>query len=55
MLLDTDGATAKGWGVKVFPTTLTLDVRGKPRDRVQGEVDWTSGEAEKLIAKLLKA
>lgn len=55
VLLDTDGATAKGWGVKVFPTTLTLDVRGKPRDRVQGEVDWTSGAAEKLIARLIKA
>jgi len=55
VLLDTDGATAKGWGVRVFPTTLTLDARGKPRDRVQGEVDWTGAEAEKLIARLLKA
>lgn len=54
ILLDLDGAVAKSTGVRVFPTTLTIDARGRPRDRVQGEVDWTGAEAEKLIAKLLK-
>ena len=41
VLLDLDGQAARRWGVKVFPTTLTLDRRGQPRHRVQGEVDWT--------------
>ena len=54
VLLDTDGQAARQWGVKVFPTTLMLDSRGRPRQRVQGEMDWTSSAAEKLIASLLK-
>jgi len=40
--------------VKVFPTTLMMDVAGRPRLRVKGEVDWTGPAAEKLIAGLLK-
>ncbi len=52
VLLDVDGQVAKRWGVKVFPTTLTLDSRGNPRQRVQGQVDWTGKAAEKLIASL---
>lgn len=54
VLLDSDGRTARQWGVKVFPTTLMLDSRGQPRLRVRGEVDWTSSAAEKLIAGLMK-
>jgi thiol-disulfide isomerase/thioredoxin len=54
VLLDTDGLAARQWGVKMFPTTLMLDSRGQPRQRVKGEVDWTSSAAEKLIAGLMK-
>ncbi|MGH8858834.1 MAG: TlpA family protein disulfide reductase [Polaromonas sp.] len=54
VLLDVDGKVARQWGVKVFPTTLMLDSQGQPRQRVQGEVDWTSSAAEKLIAGLFK-
>ncbi len=54
VLLDTQGETARRWGVKVFPTTLMIDSRGRPRSRVQGEVDWTGSAAEKLIAGLIK-
>lgn len=54
VLLDLDGKVARGWGVKVFPTTLMIDRTGRPRQRVTGEVDWTSPAAEKLIAGLLK-
>ena len=53
VLLDLDGQAAQRWGVKVFPTTLTLDHRGQPKHRVQGEVDWASSAAEKLISELL--
>ena len=54
VLLDLDGKAARAWGVKVFPTTLMMDVAGRPRLRVKGEVDWTGPAAEKLIAGLLK-
>jgi thiol-disulfide isomerase/thioredoxin len=54
VLLDLDGKAARGWDVKVFPTTLMIDVKGRPRLRVKGEVDWTGPAAEKLIAGLLK-
>lgn len=54
VLLDFDGRVAGQWGVNVFPTTLTIDHRGQPRQRVRGEVDWTGRAAEKLIAELLK-
>ena len=54
LLLDRDGEVARQWGVRLFPTTLTLDSRGRPRHRVLGEVDWTGSAAGKLVASLLK-
>ena len=51
--LDIDGQLAQRWGVKVFPTTLTIDSRGQPRHRVQGEVNWSEPAAEKIIDSLL--
>lgn len=54
VLLDTTGQAAGQWGVKVFPTTLTLDNRGRARHRVKGEVDWTSSAPGKLIEGLLR-
>ncbi len=55
VLLDPQGQTARDWGVKVFPTTLLIDRQGRPRQRVQGEVDWTGAPAAKLIEALLKS
>ena len=55
VLLDSGGKVAGQWGVKVFPTTLMLDSKGRPQQRVKGEVDWTSPAAAKLIEGLLKA
>ena len=54
VLLDSAGRVAGQWGVKVFPTTLMLDNRGRARHRVKGEVDWTSSAPGKLIEGLLK-
>ena len=54
VLLDTTGKAAGQWGVKVFPTTLMLDSRGRARHRVKGEVDWTSSAPGRLIDGLLK-
>ena len=53
VLLDVDGQAAHRWGVKVFPSTLAIGKTGQPRLRIQGEVDWRSKGAEKIIAGLL--
>ena len=53
VLLDTQGLLARQWGVKVFPTTLMIDRHGKPRSRIQGEVDWTGKAAGKLVDGLM--
>jgi len=53
VLLDVDGQAARRWDVRIFPTTLTLDRRGRPRHRVRGEMDWTGQAATTLIASLL--
>lgn len=55
VLLDPQGQTARDWSVKVFPTTLLIDRQGRPRQRVQGEVDWTGPQAANMIEALLKA
>ena len=53
VLLDVDGQAARQWGVRIFPTTLTLDRQGQPKHRVRGELDWAGPAAGKLIASLL--
>lgn len=55
VLLDPAGKLAAQQGVKAFPTTLLLDAKGRPQQRVMGEMDWTGRAAEALIAGLLKA
>ncbi len=55
VLLDPQGQTARAWGVKVFPTTVLIDRQGRPRQRVQGEVDWTGAPAAQWIDALLKS
>jgi thiol-disulfide isomerase/thioredoxin len=55
VLLDTMGRAADQWGVKVFPTTLMVDNRGRAAHRVKGEVDWTSVAPGKLIDGLFRA
>ncbi|MDB5890697.1 MAG: TlpA family protein disulfide reductase, partial [Polaromonas sp.] len=52
VLLDTDGAAARAWGVNIFPTTLTIDSRGKPRQRLRGEVDWSAPEPRQRVSSL---
>ncbi|MDO9114695.1 MAG: TlpA disulfide reductase family protein [Polaromonas sp.] len=54
VLLDPQGQTARAWGVKVFPTTVLVDRQGRPRQRVQGEVDWTGTAATQWLEALLK-
>ena len=53
VLLDPDGSIARQWGARVFPTTVLIDSTGQPRQRIRGEVEWSSQGAEQLIAPLL--
>ena len=53
VLLDAQGQLARQWDVKVFPSTLLVDRSGQPRQRIRGELDWTSLQADKLVSALL--
>ena len=53
ILLDPDGAAAAAWTPRVFPSTVLVDRRGRPRETVLGELDWSSPVARELIEPLL--
>lgn len=53
VLLDAEGLLARQWGVNVFPTSCLLDRRGRPRQRVRGELDWSGPQARRLVEDLL--
>jgi thiol-disulfide isomerase/thioredoxin len=53
VLLDGDGAIARQWGAKVFPTTVLLGRDGRVRAVVRGEMDWAGAEASSMVAALL--
>ena len=55
ILRDADGAVAKAWGVRVFPSTAVIGRDGRVAFVVTGEVDWTGAEARRWIEPLLKA
>jgi thiol-disulfide isomerase/thioredoxin len=51
---DADGAAARDWGVRVFPTTILVGRDGRARHTVIGEADWTGAETRQWIDALLK-
>ena len=53
ILRDTDGAAARDWGVRVFPTTVLVGRDGRARFSVIGEADWLAPELRNLLAPLL--
>jgi thiol-disulfide isomerase/thioredoxin len=55
VLLDTDGAIARQWGAKVFPTTVLLGRDGHVQAVVRGEFDWSGAQATRLVDALLAA
>jgi len=54
VVLDRDGAAAKAWTRRIFPTTVIIDAAGKPRIVVTGEYDWAGPDAARLIEPLLR-
>lgn len=54
VLMDPQGEHARAWDVRVFPTTVLIDRQGRARQRVRGEVDWSSPAPLGWIDQLLK-
>ena len=52
-LRDPDGALARAWGIRVFPSTVLIGADGKVRSVVRGALDWHGDAAVPLIAPLL--
>jgi thiol-disulfide isomerase/thioredoxin len=46
---DTDGAVARAWGVRLFPTSIVIDAHGTPRWIARGALDWM---APPVLARL---
>ena len=54
ILRDGDGAAARAWGVRIFPTTVAVARDGRAVFSVVGEADWTGSAARQWIAPLLR-
>ena len=52
-LRDPDGALARAWGIRVFPSTVLIGADGKVHSVVRGALDWNGTAAAPLIAPLL--
>ncbi len=53
ILRDTDGAAARAWQVRIFPTTAVIGRDGRALFTVTGEVDWTGAAARQWILSVL--
>jgi thiol-disulfide isomerase/thioredoxin len=50
---DTDGAVARAWGARIFPSSYVIDRTGRVRYVLAGEADWTSPALVATIRALL--
>lgn len=53
ILRDSDGALARAFEVRIFPTTVAIGRDGRARFSVIGELDWNGPEARQWVAELL--
>jgi hypothetical protein len=53
ILRDTDGAAARAFGVRIFPTTVAIARNGHAEFSVVGEVDWGANPARQWVAAML--
>ncbi len=53
VLLDPDGEAFTSWDAQVLPTSFIVDADGRVRHKIQGPLDWTSGEVVQTIRALL--
>ena len=52
-LRDPDGALARAWGIRVFPSTVLIGADGQVRSVVRGALDWNGAAAQPLFTPLL--
>jgi thiol-disulfide isomerase/thioredoxin len=53
ILRDADGAAARAYGARVFPTTVAIDRDGRAAFSVIGECEWNGPQARAWLAPLL--
>jgi len=52
VLLDREGAAAKAFDLRIFPSTIGIDRQGRARFVVTGEFDWSSPLAARWVGEL---
>lgn len=50
---DADGAAARAFGIRIFPSTVAIDRKGRARFIVVGEYDWDGAAGRELVRTLL--
>jgi hypothetical protein len=55
VLRDADGAAARSFGARIFPTTVVVGRDGRARFSIIGEVDWMGEVARRWLAPVLAA
>jgi hypothetical protein len=50
---DVDGAAARAWGARVFPTTVIVGRDGRARFSIIGGLDWLGPAARDWLAPVL--
>jgi peroxiredoxin len=53
LVRDTDGAVARAWGARVFPSSFIVDRNGRIRYTLTGEAEWTNPALISTIRSLL--
>ena len=53
VLMDRDGAAAKGWKVRMLPISFVIDRRGAIRYQLVGDADWTGPDIIAAIERLI--
>jgi thiol-disulfide isomerase/thioredoxin len=53
VLQDRDGSAFRAWTSGILPTSVLVDRKGRPRIRIDGELDWTGPDARHLLQGLL--
>jgi thiol-disulfide isomerase/thioredoxin len=53
VLRDSDGASSRAWGARMFPTSVLVGRDGRARWSIIGEMDWNGAEARQTVEALL--
>ena len=54
ILRDADGAVAKAYGVRMFPSSVLIGRDGRAVKTIVGGMDWNEAQGRDLVLPLLK-